>query len=60
LSGFACFVLTTICLVIHRKAAANPEDLEYYECQQEMSLELYKQYRLVERIIGRRNFREQC
>ncbi|XP_064620008.1 chromodomain-helicase-DNA-binding protein 1-like isoform X2 [Lineus longissimus] len=38
--------------ILDWKASAIPEDLEYYECQQEMSEDLYKQYRVVERIIA--------
>lgn len=31
---------------------ATPEDIEYYECQKELSQELLKSYNNVERIIG--------
>uniref|UniRef100_A0A8C4X0W5 Chromo domain-containing protein n=1 Tax=Eptatretus burgeri TaxID=7764 RepID=A0A8C4X0W5_EPTBU len=31
---------------------ATPEDVEYYNCQQEMSMELYKHYQVVERVIA--------
>ncbi|XP_032906022.1 chromodomain-helicase-DNA-binding protein 2 isoform X5 [Amblyraja radiata] len=31
---------------------ASPEDVEYYNCQQEMTHELNKQYRIVERVIA--------
>ncbi|XP_055517457.1 chromodomain-helicase-DNA-binding protein 2 isoform X4 [Leucoraja erinacea] len=31
---------------------ASPEDVEYYNCQQEMVHELNKQYRIVERVIA--------
>ncbi|XP_041371367.1 chromodomain-helicase-DNA-binding protein 1-like isoform X2 [Gigantopelta aegis] len=34
------------------KDNASPEDLEYFECQEEMVMDLYKQYRNVERIIA--------
>ncbi|XP_040270140.1 chromodomain-helicase-DNA-binding protein 2 isoform X7 [Bufo bufo] len=30
----------------------SPEDLEYYNCQQELALELNKQYQIVERVIA--------
>ncbi|XP_042199024.1 chromodomain-helicase-DNA-binding protein 2 isoform X4 [Callorhinchus milii] len=33
-------------------ANASPEDREYYNCQQELSLDLNKQYQIVERVIG--------
>uniref|UniRef100_A0A8C9ZML9 Chromodomain helicase DNA binding protein 1 n=1 Tax=Sander lucioperca TaxID=283035 RepID=A0A8C9ZML9_SANLU len=32
--------------------AASPEDIEYFNCQQEMMDDLHSQYQLVERIIG--------
>ena len=35
------------------KAKANPEDIEYYECQLELQQELVKSYNRVERIIGK-------
>lgn len=31
---------------------AGPEDIDYYECQSELQLELVKTYNFVERIIG--------
>lgn len=34
------------------KARATPEDVEYYECQQELQQELILSYMRVERIIG--------
>lgn len=34
------------------KARASPEDVEYYECQQELQQELLSSYMAVERIIG--------
>ena len=39
-------------LLIHRKDQASPEDIDYFECQQEMVQELYQQHMHVERIIG--------
>ena len=35
-----------------RKDMVSPEDVEYFECQQEMALELFQQYNTCERIIG--------
>lgn len=35
------------------KHHATPEDVEYYECQLELSQELLKSYNRVERIIGK-------
>uniref|UniRef100_A0A8C5RMH6 Chromodomain helicase DNA binding protein 1 n=1 Tax=Laticauda laticaudata TaxID=8630 RepID=A0A8C5RMH6_LATLA len=32
---------------------ASPEDVEYYNCQQELTDDLHKQYQIVERIIGK-------
>jgi len=34
-----------------RKKIASPEDIEYFEVQQEMNYELIEEYRQVERII---------
>ena len=34
------------------KSRATPEDIEYYECQQELQQELITSYMRVERIIG--------
>uniref|UniRef100_A0A672L281 Chromodomain-helicase-DNA-binding protein 1-like n=1 Tax=Sinocyclocheilus grahami TaxID=75366 RepID=A0A672L281_SINGR len=34
--------------------AASPEDVEYFNCQQELMDDLHSQYQLVERIIGKR------
>ncbi|KAJ8417551.1 hypothetical protein AAFF_G00223940 [Aldrovandia affinis] len=31
---------------------ASPEDLEYYNCQQELTVDLNKQYQIVERVIA--------
>ncbi|KAF3702432.1 Chromodomain-helicase-DNA-binding protein 1 [Channa argus] len=35
--------------------AASPEDIEYFNCQEEMMNDLHSQYQLVERIIGHSN-----
>ncbi|CAI9733833.1 chromodomain-helicase-DNA-binding protein 1-like isoform X2 [Octopus vulgaris] len=37
------------------RETATPEDLEYYDCQQEMVTELYQQYSKIERIIAHSN-----
>jgi hypothetical protein len=29
-----------------------PEDVEYFECQEQMNLDLYEEYQEVERVIG--------
>lgn len=34
-----------------RKDSATPEEIEYFDCQQEMSEELYIRHQVVERII---------
>uniref|UniRef100_A0A8C9TW20 Chromodomain helicase DNA binding protein 2 n=1 Tax=Scleropages formosus TaxID=113540 RepID=A0A8C9TW20_SCLFO len=34
-------------------AKASPEDLEYYNCQQELTADLNKQFQIVERVIGK-------
>ncbi|XP_040277512.1 chromodomain-helicase-DNA-binding protein 1 [Bufo bufo] len=35
--------------------SASPEDIEYYNCQQELTDDLHKQYQIVERIIAHSN-----
>ncbi|XP_075449617.1 chromodomain-helicase-DNA-binding protein 1 isoform X2 [Ascaphus truei] len=35
--------------------AASPEDIDYYNCQQELTDDLHKQYQIVERIIAHSN-----
>jgi chromodomain-helicase-DNA-binding protein 1 len=35
-----------------KKRTANPEDIDYYECQLELHQELLKSYNFVERIVG--------
>ncbi|XP_071845711.1 chromodomain-helicase-DNA-binding protein 1-like isoform X3 [Apostichopus japonicus] len=37
------------------KEKATPEDVEYYECQHEMTMQLFSQYQLVERVIAHTN-----
>lgn len=41
---------------VSRLSKATPEDVEYYNCQQELTIELNKQYQIVERIIGKLAF----
>lgn len=38
--------------LLHRLKAASPEDIEYFNCQEELMDDLHSQYQLVERIIG--------
>ena len=38
--------------VFDRRRYASPEDMEYYDCQQEMMDDLYLQYCQVERIVS--------
>lgn len=40
-------------LASHRLKKASPEDLEYYNCQQELTIDLNKQFQIVERVIGK-------
>ena len=55
LKKFICLIFKrynlyiSICL---RKRLATPEDIEYYDCQQEMMCDLVQSYKKVERIIG--------
>ena len=39
-------------MFFYRKRASLPEDVEYFEMQQEMNEDIQKQYQNVERIIG--------
>lgn len=36
-----------------RLGKVSPEDVEYFNCQQELASELNKQYQIVERVIGK-------
>ena len=38
--------------MVFRKQRADPEDVEFFECQQEMREELRNKYLEVERVIG--------
>lgn len=35
-----------------RKEMASPEDIEYFECQQEMMIDLYESHQQLDRIVG--------
>jgi len=56
LDSFAvnCGCKGVMCFFVCRKQGASPEDIEYYDCQREMTQDLYKSHQLVERIIGKR------
>ena len=36
----------------YRKKVVSPEDIEYFECQYEMTMQLFEQCQRVERVIG--------
>lgn len=38
--------------LLSRLGKVSPEDVEYFNCQQELASELNKQYQIVERVIG--------
>lgn len=45
-------------LIVHSNLAcrlrkASPEDVEFHNCQQELTAELSKQFQVVERVIGK-------
>jgi hypothetical protein len=40
-------------IVLCRLNRASPEDIEYHNCQQELSCDLSKQFQIVERVIGK-------
>ena len=42
----------TFSLNFFRKKYAVPEDVDYFECQEQMNLELHEEYQQVERVIG--------
>lgn len=37
---------------VSRLRKASPEDVEFHNCQQELTAELSKQFQVVERVIG--------
>jgi len=39
-------------MCVGRLATASKEDIEYFECQDEMAADLLEQHKQVERIIG--------
>lgn len=39
--------------LLSRLGKVSPEDVEYFNCQQELASELNKQYQIVERVIGK-------
>lgn len=43
--------MSFFCLLF-RLGKVSPEDVEYFNCQQELASELNKQYQIVERVIG--------
>lgn len=45
-------LLNTGVVSVRRLKAASPEDIEYFNCQEELMDDLHSQYQLVERIIG--------
>lgn len=45
-------VLKMQSLLFCRLRNASPEDVEYHNCQQELTLELNKQFQILERVIG--------
>lgn len=50
-------VSSLILCFVYRMSKASPEDVEYYNCQQELTTDLNKQYQIVERVIGKGNTR---
>ena len=40
-------------IVLYRLNKASPEDIEYHNCQQELTCDLNKQFQIVERVIGK-------
>lgn len=46
------FLTLSFYLTLSRLKAASPEDIEYFNCQEELMNDLHSQYQLVERIIG--------
>lgn len=40
-------------IFVPRLEKVTPEDVEYFNCQQELAAELNKQYQIVERVIGK-------
>lgn len=50
--GFREILTFVLGLIIFQVENASPEDVEYYNCQQELTDDLHKQYQIVERIIA--------
>lgn len=48
MQAFSLFILT-----LSRLRKASPEDVEFHNCQQELTAELSKQFQVVERVIGK-------
>lgn len=42
------------CDLVCRLRKASPEDVEFHNCQQELTADLSKQFQIVERVIGER------
>lgn len=49
---FHPFTFLSFPCIFYRKRNSAPEDVEYFEMQQEMNEDIQKQYQKVERIIG--------
>lgn len=45
------YMHSVACIFLSRQKHANPEELEYLACQQEMDEDLHNQYCQVERVI---------
>lgn len=51
----SCIFIVEFNLVC-RLRKASPEDVEFHNCQQELTAELSKQFQVVERVIGKISF----
>lgn len=46
-------VFTVYSVLVCRLRKASPEDIEFHNCQQELTADLSKQFQFVERVIGK-------
>lgn len=49
----AIYLSINVIFHIHRLRKSSPEDVEYHNCQQELIIDLNKQFQIMERIIGK-------
>ncbi len=48
-------LFTIYSVLVRRLKKASPEDVEFHNCQQELTADLSKQFQFVERVIGEKS-----